>query len=391
VSTSLPVPCGSQSTATSSTTYATTVTVNVPGSTLIIVVTGSSGTDSSTAVHDSQGNTYTLAASSTTNQDVQCWTAPAVIPLTGGTDTITVTYATATTQQKNIICFYLQGAIFPVDLGVSNNGSSGTASVTGGTPTYYSEMAFAVVQGANGAQPLTAPVTTTGLPYTLMQSLQTAGQQITSVYYQILPQPFAQTLSSTLNASHTWAMLFVSVPVIDRASSPVVPQFLAGFGPQQGDMQALWTDPARFYQQRVMYRVAQTKAATTIGSGYGAIKFDTMLEDPWEAWNSGFFFVAPFNGWYQVNGTVWTASPGVTQCALFLTISSSAAGNPTAGIGITVTNLPAAGGAGEIVWAVYLSAGNTVALDAAITGIGSVSTNINAGQQSTMEVIWISS
>jgi hypothetical protein len=391
VSVSLPVPCGSQSTATSSTTYATTVTVNVPGSVLIVVVTGSSGSDTSTAVHDSQGNPYTLAASNTTNENVQCWTAPAIIPLTGGTDTITVTYATATTQQKNIICCYLQGAIFPVDLGANGNGSSGTASVTGGTPTYYSEMAFAVVQGANGSQPLTAPATTTGLPYTLMQSLQTGGQQITSVYYQLVPQPSAQTVSSTLNASHQWAMLFISVPVIDEAASPVVPQFIAGYGPQQSDMQSQWADPARFYQQRVMYRVSQTQAASTIGTGYGAIKFDTMLEDPWRAWNSGFFFVAPFDGWYQVTGTVWTAAPGTTNCALFLTISSSAAGNPTAGIGITVTNLPAAGGAGEIVWAVYLSANNTVALDAAVTGVSSVSTNINAGQQSTMEVIWISS
>jgi hypothetical protein len=252
-------------------------------------------------------------------------------------------------------------------------------------------MAFAVVQAANGAQPITAPITTTGLPYTLMQSLQSAGQQITSVYYQYLPQPYAQTLSSTLNASHLWAMLLVTVAVIDAAAAPAVPQFIAGYGPQQADMQSLWTDPARFYQNRVMYRVLQTQTANLLTSSYNDMKFDTMLEDPYRAWNSGPFFVAPFNGWYQVTSTVWVAAPGVTQCALFLTIFSSAAGNPTAGIGITVTNLPAAGGAGEIVWAVYLAAGNTVTIGAAVTGVASVHTNLNAGQQSSMEVMWISS
>ena len=392
MSVDLPVLCGSQTTAVSSSTYVTTFTASVPGSVLIVVIAGSAGSDSSTAVHDTQGNPYTLVATSTTNEDVQMWTAPAIIPLTGGTDTFTVTYATATTQQKNIISFYLQGAIFPVDLAASNNGSSGTASITAGTPAYYSEMAFAVVQGANGSQPLTAPVTTTGLPYTLLTSLQTAGQQITSVFYQVQQQPYAQTLSSTLNASHLWAMLAASWPIIDEAASPAVPQFLAGYGPQQGDMLALWTDAARFYQNRVIYRVSQTQTATTMsGGGYANIKFDTMLEDPYRAWNSGYYFVAPFEGWYQVTTTITTAAPGVAQCALFITIISSAAGNPTAGIGITVTNLPAAGGQGEAVWAVYLSAGNTVEVQAAVTGVASVNTNLSAGQQSSMEVMWISS
>jgi hypothetical protein len=394
VANAIPVACGSQTSAASSTTYTTTFSVSVPQSATVVVIAGSSGSDTSTGVTDSQGNVYALATSSTTSENVQCWTATAVASLTGGSDTFTVTWTTATTQQKNIIACYVQGAI-TVDLAATNNGSSGTASVTGGTPVYYSELAIAIVQGASGAQPLGAPVTTTGVPYTLLASEQAASQQITSVYYQFLPRPFAQSVSSSLNASHPWAMLLVSIATVDLAAAPAVPLFLAGYGPQQGDMQALWADPARFYQNRVVFRALQTQALTFLPAS-GAeefIHFDTILEDPYGGWNViNPTWFPPFPGWYQVTVTVWMTGPTVTNIALYVYVDSAPAGNPTEGLGITVTNLPAAGGAGEAVWAVYLGPGDSVAAVAAVTGTtGGLNTSLVAGQQSSMEILWLSS
>ena len=48
--------------------------------------------------------------------------------------------------------------------------------------------------------------------------------------------------------------------------APSVPSFLAGFGPQQSDMQSLWVNPAAFFQQKVVFRATQTTTATTLPS-----------------------------------------------------------------------------------------------------------------------------
>src|SRR5271156_3242724 len=120
-----PVLFGSQTSATSSSTYVTSVTVSVPQSASIMVVAGSAGTDTSTGVTDTQGNSYVLAVSNTTNENVQCWVATGVNPLTAGTDTFTTSWTTATTQQKNIIGVYVRGVIAS-DIAVAANGSSGT-------------------------------------------------------------------------------------------------------------------------------------------------------------------------------------------------------------------------------------------------------------------------
>jgi len=73
-------------------------------------------------------------------------------------------------------------------------------------------------------------------------------------------------------------------------------------------------------------------------------------------------------------------------------VYSPAAGNATQGLGVTVTNLPSTGGAGEAVWAVYLGPGDSVAGVAAVTGTtGGLNTSLVAGQQSSMEIMWISS
>ena len=70
--------------------------------------------------------------------------------------------------------------------------------------------------------------------------------------------------------------------------APSVPSFLAGFGPQQSDMQSLWVSPAAFFQQKVVFRATQATTATTLPSAgtTTAIAYDNIIEDPYSGWDA---------------------------------------------------------------------------------------------------------
>jgi hypothetical protein len=172
--------------------------------------------------------------------------------------------------------------------------------------------------------------------------------------------------------------------------APIVPVFPAGYDPQQADFTTWWYDVASFLQNRVVARVSQTTTATTLPSS-GAnttIAYDTVAEDPYSGWNAAAHAWGPpagYSGWYEVTITVRTAAVAA-NVDLYI------------GLGGTYTEklasvLASAGGGGaECVFAVYLTGGqDTVTAMAELLNSGSnVNTNLTAGQQSTMEIVWLS-
>jgi hypothetical protein len=173
---------------------------------------------------------------------------------------------------------------------------------------------------------------------------------------------------------------------------PSVPDFIAGYGPQQSDMYSLWTSPATFFQDRMVLRVSQSSASQNLpdSGAVTTITFDTVLEDPYGGWSATSHSWTPptgLFGWFQVTITVWVSSPGldVVLAPSILTatsVSSFALADITCNSGQ---------GAAEGTYFTYLNGGqDNVAGQAKVMGASSaVATDITAGQQSTMEIIWL--
>lgn len=177
---------------------------------------------------------------------------------------------------------------------------------------------------------------------------------------------------------------------------PSVPDFLAGSGPQQSDMQSLWVNPAAFFQQRVIFRASQTSGATSLPAAgtYETITYNNIIEDPYSGWNGSTHAWTPpagYSGWYQFTATVIMQSPGAAGVGLKIQILDAAVSTGP----LTVTMLPSAAvGGGEATFYVYLIGGQDgVAVQAGLqNSSGAVSTNATAtsGQAPTFEACWIS-
>lgn len=378
---------------TNTATYTFTVTTSTPEGALLMVAAGSAALSNSVSCHDSQGNTYTLVASSTANESVQAYVANAAAPLTGGVDSITVTWGSVNTQQKNVIGFYIQGAL-AYDFGASNNGSSGTATISMSPANYDNDYMIAIVQGANGTQPFGALGGT--LAFNFFAAELAVGQQVTACYWAWnVGQPHSQSLAVALHSSNQWGFLLVSLQYTLVAAAPSYPNFIAGSGPQQGDMQSVFQLPLAFFQQRVVFRAIQALAATTLPSSGSLVNiaFDVIQEDPYSGWQvtATNQWTAPFSGWYKVTLNVWTVAPASANVVLLPEIRTSAVTmNSGPAVGIPLSNT--LGGGGEISWTIYMVGGSdTVTGNAAIqNSAGNVNTSQVAGRQSSMEIIWLS-
>lgn len=181
---------------------------------------------------------------------------------------------------------------------------------------------------------------------------------------------------------------------------PSVPVFLAGFGPQQSDWQSLWVNALAFFQQKVVFRATQATSATTLPSSGGVttIAYDNIIEDPYAGWNATTHeWLAPagLSGWYQVTVTVWLAAPGALQIVLSPYVGGSAAYNANTGKALagSVVASSSPGGAAEGTWLLWLTGGQD-----AVWGAGAIAnsganhaTSTTAGQNSSIEVIWLGS
>lgn len=178
---------------------------------------------------------------------------------------------------------------------------------------------------------------------------------------------------------------------------PSVPDFLAGYGPQQSDWQSLWVNAAAFFQQRVVFRATQATTPTTLPSSGAVtvIAYDNIIEDPYSGWNATlhqWFAPAGYSGWYQVTVTVWVVAPTAQQAVLQPYITGGAASDLASGIALNATVIPEAAAGSEGTYYPYLVGGQD-----SISGAGSIqnyasnlNTNLAAGESSSIEIVWIS-
>lgn len=178
--------------------------------------------------------------------------------------------------------------------------------------------------------------------------------------------------------------------------APGVPDFTAGYGPQQSDFQSWWVNAAAFFQQRVIFRALQSTTATSIPDTGNptTIGFDDVLEDPYSGWDDVHYTWTPpagYSGWYMVTLQVFmAAAPGGTSITLSTYVEQN--GGVTLFPLASTTIAGAAMGNGGAQY-VYLTGGqDIVAGKAAIqNAAASLDTSVTAGQQSAIEIVWISS
>jgi len=173
-----------------------------------------------------------------------------------------------------------------------------------------------------------------------------------------------------------------------------VPDFIAGYGPQQSDMTTLWSDPLAFFQARVVFRASQTSGATSLPSS-GAlttIAFNNIIEDPYSGWNASTHkWEAPagFSGQYLATVNVWVAAPGATDVTLVGEVGlATGTSDP-----LVAVVLPNNVSGISYSYYYYLVGGQDVLYAAAYiqNSSSAVSTSLTAGENSTLEVMWISS
>jgi hypothetical protein len=172
---------------------------------------------------------------------------------------------------------------------------------------------------------------------------------------------------------------------------PTVPAFPAGYQPTQADFTGWWVTNLGFFQQKPVFRARQATAATLLppGGTVETIAIDTVDEDPAGGWDPvGHAWTPPdgYSGWYQVTITVYIQ-----------TLASGDAVRPMLGgtwaYDLATVQGPTAHAAGaEGQFTVYLIGGHdTVQAAAALLNASTgVSTSTTAGQQSSIEILWIS-
>jgi hypothetical protein len=177
----------------------------VPPGATVVVFAGSSGGTSSTGVTDTQGNTYTLAASSTVNENLQAYTGIAVNGLNPAAgDSWTVTWAASNTQNKNVLAVMVTGCA-AADITAAANGNSASPLVTG-TAAAGNEIVIACVQDGNaGGIPAFATLASIG-------GLHPAGQQYTYAGFGYVTRSGTVTVAATVSSAQ-WAAVVVSLPV----------------------------------------------------------------------------------------------------------------------------------------------------------------------------------
>lgn len=180
--------------------------------------------------------------------------------------------------------------------------------------------------------------------------------------------------------------------------SPVVPTFLAGFAPQSTDFTNYWYNTALFLQNKIVFRASQTTTATTLPSTGIAtlIAYDTVLEDPYSGWNGSTHVWTPpsgYTGWFWVSSTLRTATlQNNVGIGLQVNINNQFSPFIPLGQGFVQIMGASTGTAG-------CSGGELVYLVGGLSGVSisgftdsstvNVSTTLTAGQQSTLEIMWL--
>lgn len=177
-------------------------------------------------------------------------------------------------------------------------------------------------------------------------------------------------------------------------STPSVPDFIAGYAPQQADFESWWVGPATFFLDKVVARVTQQSTTTSLpdSAALTKIKFDTVDEDPYSGWNGTTFeWQAPagYSGWYLVTFRC-SVTGAADNVALALQLATT---YNTDGYLDTVVEQPVPAGASPACSSqyVFLAGGqDSVWAEAAIVNSSSaLSTVTTTGLYPTMEICWV--
>jgi hypothetical protein len=175
-------------------------------------------------------------------------------------------------------------------------------------------------------------------------------------------------------------------------TTPSVPDFIPGYGLQQADFQTLWVNPATFFRTRVVFRATQANAATTLPDtgAYTVIAYDNIIEDPYSGWSASTHkWTAPagYSGWYLATMCVYTGASANNDI-----LAANIGGSPQTEPATAVALGTGAGGTVAANYA-YLVGGQDALWGTAalLNASSSISTSLTAGQQSSLEILWISS
>jgi hypothetical protein len=239
-----------------------------------------------------------------------------------------------------------------------------------------------------GAVAATGPGTITGPRYPWINLAANGSGTLTLTGYEAAPQPGTAVFSGTFSTASAYNAGVVALRGLPPAA-PSLPDYAAGAGPQQGDMNVAATSPLGFFQQRVVFRAAQLGTTTTLPAGLGltrvTIQYDTVLEDPYQGWNPNTFaWQAPYTGFYEVTSSV--SVTGVLDANLFINTLVPAQAGLTAGL-----IMPAGTGTAGGSFYCYLVGGqDSVSIQGAIVSPGSSVPTVN-NPPSTLEITWVAS
>jgi hypothetical protein len=169
------------------------------------------------------------------------------------------------------------------------------------------------------------------------------------------------------------------------------PHGTAGLGDSFANLTTQITNSFGFVTAKPVFRGTQTSGAqTTVTSALVPIHLNNILEDPysgWDAVNNRWMPPVGLSGWFLAVGNVFTVSPGATKVVGALGTNGPGAtfyGSETANPSVAHTC------GGPCMAVAFLTGGaNFWQLQAYTTGTG-IATSVTVGQNSHMEIVWIS-
>lgn len=367
------------------------------GNTLVTVAmianATTNGSVSAVTLGGSADNFGLAFAAPALNANLYWWLDPLCA---GGQTAVAATVAAGSGAQITSLSVLEVGGMIPIPanrgLDVGTVTVAGTNSVFNSGTTAQTGWPTELWVGAVAASGLPT-ITGSGYPWVTLapQGTTVSGlSRETMVGYEVRPTEGNASFSGTMSTS-LFSAGVATFPAL--VSAPSLPDYMAGFGPQQGDMNTLVTSPLSFCQERVVFRAAQLTTTTTLASGPGTassiVGYDTVFEDPYQGWNAaGHYWVMPFTGVYQATFTV---SVGTCPADTIL----NAGGLPLDPVHNINSGLPDAGlvmpSTGGIIQGAQYYVGaagvGTIGIRAVVLSSSNVTTSNSPG--STLEIHWV--
>lgn len=363
--------------------------VNTLAGDVIIVSGANSGATTVSGVTDSQSNVYTNRSSSSAGTTQSIWTADSgnnasgTKPLTGGTDTITVTFSATNTNSKCMVAAGASGYGVIDVVPTSTNGTSTTPSISSGA---LAQVADLVVTSFGIPHAGGAPSAYSGC--TQVATVTGGGGEFLSMAFTVSPTAASVTASCTIVSSN-WSACMVSFKLISQLAVPAPIIWTPGQFPQFTDFNTNIRDAILFTRRRTVFRGYQVTPQSIPNSAWTGITIDTILEDSYGGWTSlGSQYLAQEDGLYMVTvcycANIANAAGNAASCGVSLSGSGFRQGEQTPIPNITNWVLSAQ-------FPVYLRAGidSAAALAWQTSGAAANTVSNGIGLASSLEVEWV--